>query len=69
MNTDAIKAGKHFRIDQWGRLKHAALRLALSENALRPEHRDTERVGRICTRFKVGREYAFYTANPSLYRH
>ena len=66
MNTDAIKAGKHFQIDRGTRLKHAALRLALSENQMRPECRDMGHVRRICTRFKVAREYAFYTANPEL---
>jgi hypothetical protein len=66
MNTDAIQAGKHFKIDQWARLKHAAFRLAMAEHEPRPEHRDTQKIKRIIARFKLGAPVAFYLQNPEL---
>ena len=65
MSTDKIKAGKHFRIESLSRLAHAALRLAMAENASKPS--DTEKIGRLCQRFKVGKPFAFYSQNPELF--
>jgi len=66
MTTDTIKAGKHFKIDQWPRLKHAAFRLVLQEYTPRPEHRDAVKIRRITDRFKLGAPVAFYLQNPEL---
>lgn len=68
MNNTEIKAGKHFGIHRWPRLRHAALRLALAENEPIPEHRDAEKIGRIVRRFRVAEAFAFYSQRPDLWR-
>lgn len=65
--TDAIKAGKHWKIDQWPRLKHAALALALQETQPRPEHRDAAKIHRIVTRWNIAGAFAFYSQHPELF--
>jgi hypothetical protein len=67
--NDAIKAGKHFKMDKWTRIRHAALTLALLENQILPEYRDHKRIARICYRFKVAKAYAFFTLHPEMFRH
>jgi hypothetical protein len=64
----AIKAGKHFGIHRWPRLRHAALRLALAESEVIPEHRDAAKIGRILRRFRVAEAFAFYSQHPDLWR-
>jgi hypothetical protein len=69
-NTDqaaAIKAGKHFGIHRWSRLRHAALRLALAEYEAIPEHRDAAKIGRILRRFRVAEVFGFYSQRPDLW--
>lgn len=65
MKTDRIKAGKHFQIESLSRLAHAALHLAMAENAAMPA--DTEKIGKLCQRFKVGKPFAFYSQRPELF--
>lgn len=65
--TDAIKAGKHFGIHRWPRLRHAALRLALAENEVIPEHLDAAKIGRILRRFRVAEAFEFYSQRPELW--
>jgi hypothetical protein len=65
----AIKAGKHFGIHRWPRLRHAALRLALAESEVIPERRDTAKIGRKLRRIRVAEALGFYTQRPDLWRH
>lgn len=65
----AIKAGKHFGIHRWPRLRHAALRLALAEKYdVIAEHRDATKIARILRRFRVAEAFAFYSQWPDLWR-
>ena len=63
-----IRAGKHFGIHQWPKLRHAALRLAMAENELKPEHRDSRKIRRILRRFRVGEAFSFYAQRPDLWK-
>lgn len=64
---DAIKAGKHFKIDRWSRLKHSALRLAMAEMQVSAPYRDAEKIKALCQRFRIGAALAFYAGNPELF--
>lgn len=63
-----IRAGKHFGIHHWTKLRHAALRLAMAESEPLPEHRDTRKIGRILRRFRVAEAFAFYSERPDLWQ-
>lgn len=65
--NDAIKAGKHFGIDKWSRLKHAALRLAMAKMQVSAPYRDTEKIQAIRQRYQVGAALAFYASRPELF--
>jgi hypothetical protein len=65
--NDSIKTGKHFRIDSWSRLKHAALRLAMAEMQVSAPYRDAEKIQAICQRFRVGTALAYYAGKPELF--
>jgi hypothetical protein len=65
--NDAIKAGKHFGIDQWSKLKHAALRLAMAEMQVSAPYRDDQKIKAICERFRVGTALAFYASKQELF--
>ncbi len=66
--NEAIKAGKHFGIDRWSRLKHAALRLAMAEMQVTAPYRDAEKIKALCQRFNIGAALAFYAGKPELFR-
>ncbi len=65
--NEAIKAGKHFGIDQWSKLKHAALRLAMAEMQVSAPYRDAGKIQAICQRFRIGNALAFYASKPELF--
>jgi hypothetical protein len=65
--SDVIKAGKHFGIDAWPRLKHAALRLAMAEMQASVPYRDDQKIQAICQRFRIGNALAFYASKPELF--
>jgi hypothetical protein len=67
MKTDAIKAGKHFQIDRWPRLKYAALRLAMAEMQVSAPYRDKGKIHKLSQRFGIGSALAFYAGNPELF--
>ena len=58
-----LNAGKHFGIENWSRLKHAAFRLALLELAVPQEYWDKALIERLIKRFKIGSAFAFYSQN------
>lgn len=62
-----IRAGKHFEIHHWTKLRHTALRLAMAETEVIPERRDTRKISRILRRFRVGEASAFYSQRPDLW--
>lgn len=64
---EKIRAGKHFGIHHWTKLRHAALRLALAENEVMPECRDTRKIRRILRRFRAGEAFSFYVQRPDLW--
>ena len=61
-----IEAGKHFGIDTWSKLRHAAFRLALQELAVDPVHQDVELIRKLSKRFKIGAAFAFYSQNKEM---
>ena len=65
--NDAIKAGKYFGIDQWSKLKHAALRLAMAEMQVSAPYRNDEKIQAISKRFRVGTALSFYAGKPELF--
>lgn len=67
MMTDQIKAGKHFGIDKWSKLKHAAMRLVMQEHECLPEYRDQEKINAISERFKLGSPLAYYLHNKDMF--
>jgi len=64
--NDKIKAGKHFGIENWSKLKHAAFRLALLELAVPQEYLDKALIEKLSKRFKIGNAFAFYSQNKEL---
>jgi hypothetical protein len=64
--NDKIKAGKHFGIESWSKLRHAAFRLALLELNIKPEYQDKALIERLSKRFKIGNAFAFYSQNREL---
>jgi hypothetical protein len=67
MNTDKIKAGCHFGIESWPKIKHSALRLAMAENQKIASYRDAKKIKSICNRFKIGKAFGFYSKNKELF--
>lgn len=64
---DAIKAGKHFKVEEWSALKHAAMNRLLEESEINPEYWDVQMINKICKRFKLGNAFAFYSHNRDLW--
>ena len=64
--NDKIKAGKHFGIENWSKLKHAAFRLALLELSVKPDYQDKALIEKLARRFSFGRAFAFYSQNKEL---
>jgi len=67
MNTEKIKAGRHFGIESWPKIKHSALRLAMAENQKIASYRDVNKIKLICDRFKIGKAFGFYSKNKELF--
>jgi hypothetical protein len=67
MNTEKIKAGRHFGIESWPKIKHSALRLAMAENQKIASCRDAKKIKLICDRFKICQAFGFYSKNKELF--
>ena len=67
MQTDRIKAGKAFNLHEWAKIRLAALKLALTESAVYPMHRDEVKIRKLVKRFKLNPAYGFYLNRPDLF--
>ena len=62
--NEKIKTGRHFKIDEWPRIKHAALALALQEIQPCRECWDQKKINKILNRWKIREAFAFYSRQP-----
>ena len=60
-------AWRHFRLEKWGALKLAALRLAMEECTQIPAARDDAKLARLKNRWRIGPALEYYAGNPELY--
>jgi hypothetical protein len=65
--NEKIKTGRYFKIDEWPRIKHAALALALQEIQPRRECWNQEKISKILNRWKIREAFAFYSKQPEVF--
>jgi len=65
--TESIKAAKHFEVEKWSRLKHAAMTLLMQETEMDSSFWDLNLIQKISKRFQLGTAFAFYSRNPKLW--